>query len=263
MKKTHKNKNKQNFSDKEKIPPSENTFRDDKELQEKIIGRIIAKILERDVEKILASFSDEKNKGLNTTDKPEETNNQGDLAMLKTIEDFKAHFGQIINEINDNIDENMMYNDFDEFESDIDQEIFGQGDQETYSLEELLALFAPAKTMENIVLLEGNTRSTSAENIEEHKLQVKLPDNEANFDESLNIELQTPLNIPLHLIIINNQEERVLEQIIPANISAFEVSLKGCSPGRYYWKLYAKIMPDTSSNIVRVFFIKRHLDPYK
>lgn len=104
-------------------------------------------------------------------------------------------------------------------------------------------LFAEVPYYEALILEE--TRSGGA--------AIKLPDNEIDCSDGIiTFELGHASVTPLKLTIENNQEDILLQLIIPPHITSFSLDLpkEQFKPGRYYWKLKG-----VECNVIRSFFI--------
>ncbi len=122
---------------------------------------------------------------------------------------------------------------------------------ETYTLDELLAMFQPVGAYESRIAKElVGIRSMG-------NLKVIQPENEADFLEQITFQLENPVNEALKLTIENSEEDEVLKQNIAANTATFTIDLKGFKPGRYYWKLRSK----KYGMVLRSFFIQKNLMP--
>lgn len=100
----------------------------------------------------------------------------------------------------------------------------------SYTLEELLAMFAPSSYYEEELAL---TRSGSNSSVQFLK---PLPD--ADCLHTLTIEFATALLNPATVWVENNLEETVIsEQTIAASNTAYSLDIGHLKPGRYYWKL--------------------------
>ncbi|MEZ4885357.1 MAG: hypothetical protein R3E32_11565 [Chitinophagales bacterium] len=121
--------------------------------------------------------------------------------------------------------------------------------QETYTLEELIAYFAPIQEYEQN--LSAISRSSD--------VQIIRPENFINCVKDLQFEWKTPSTIPLLLIIENNEYDVLLRKEIPPQTLSFGIQLsaqKGFKPGRYYWKLASK---RHQVSALGVFFIGKDL----
>ena len=112
---------------------------------------------------------------------------------------------------------------------------------------DLDALFAEVPHYESLILVE--TRSGSA--------AIKLPENQIDCsDGKITFELGNASVTPLKLTIENNQEDILLQLIIPPHITSFSLDLpkQQFKPGRYYWKLKG-----LDCNVIRSFFVDKNL----
>ncbi len=121
--------------------------------------------------------------------------------------------------------------------------------QQTYTLEELLAYFTPIQEYEEI--LSTITRAS--------ELQIIHPKNHINCVNHLYFEWKDFNNMPLILIIENNEYDVIIRQEIPPQTLSFSLNLstpKGFKPGRYYWKLASR---RHEISLMGVFFIGKGL----
>ncbi len=119
----------------------------------------------------------------------------------------------------------------------------------TYTLDELLGMFAPSAYYEEELAL---TRSGSTSSIQ---LTKPLPD--ADCLHILEIEFATSLPKPAAIWVENNLEETVIaEQNIASTNTEYTLDITLLKPGRYYLKV--SIDDDT---FIRGFYVQKNLMP--
>ncbi|MFK7904891.1 MAG: hypothetical protein AB8B69_07195 [Chitinophagales bacterium] len=121
--------------------------------------------------------------------------------------------------------------------------------EQTYSLEELLAFFAPVQEYEENLL----TISRASD------VEVLHPKNYINCTDNLQFEWKSPNEVSLLLIVENNEYDVLIRKEIPSQTLSFGLQLsfqKGFKPGRYYWKLASK---RHQVSAMGVFFIGKGL----
>lgn len=124
-------------------------------------------------------------------------------------------------------------------------------EEETYTLEELMAMFQPVKAYENRIAKElVGTRSAGG-------LKVSKPENGVDCLKELVLELENPVNDVLKFTIEDSEEDEIFNREIAANTSTFTIDLTHYNPGRYYWKLRSK----KYGMVLRSFFVKKYLMP--
>lgn len=121
--------------------------------------------------------------------------------------------------------------------------------QQTYTLEELLSFFSPIEEYEEN--LSAVARASD--------MNIVHPKNHVNCVDNLYFELNPPNQVPLLLIIENNEYDVLIRKEIPAHQHSFTIPLslkKGFKVGRYYWKLASK---RHEFSLMGVFFIGKDL----
>ncbi len=130
--------------------------------------------------------------------------------------------------------------------------------QPTYTLEELLEMFAVSEVYEDMVEATYRGQQKQAE----VQLIVLQPKNKINCQTELKFELEMPVPFKLNLSILHQKENIVLEQEIAANTKYFVVNVSKLKPGRYYWHLApADSEIEELQAICRIFFVRKDLEP--
>lgn len=121
-------------------------------------------------------------------------------------------------------------------------------EQPTYSLDELLSLFAAVPHYE--AALAYTERGAT----HQHLL---MPQNGANFAAADDLVLQwdSPITEALVWILENNQEDELMRLSVPALVQQYRIALPTLSVGRYYFKLIG----EHSGMYVGMFFVDKHL----
>lgn len=185
-------------------------------------------------------------------------------ALLQTIqqidaeqeEQFQQKYGKILDNLKDiPLEEHQWQDALQKAEDELERKLILP---DSYGEEVLKALFAPEQNFERAI--QQTLRSTN-KNVK--KIDVLIPENEVNVEQILEIELAYPIETPLQLSVFNNRETLIVQQVIPSHTTSYEVKLKGFAPGRYYWQLRASVQSSDYNTVVRVFYIKKELNPDK
>lgn len=120
--------------------------------------------------------------------------------------------------------------------------------EETFSLDDILAMFAPIEHYES-ALTHADLRAAGS--------ILLQPQNGINFlpNDTLNFVWATALNEPITLSIENNQEDVVLEATIEAGTERYSLDLPNLPAGRYYFKLQGQ----SSGVYIGMFFVNKEL----
>jgi hypothetical protein len=135
-------------------------------------------------------------------------------------------------------------------------------EKSTYTLSELLQMFAPineleeATTTRSAASVAGEAAPKTLETI------VVLPENGVNCHDTLFFDLAEPIASPLLCYIYNNKREQLLAQNIAANEVSFDLALS-LPPGRYYWELKPtnRAIFQQLGSAIGMFFVHEELMP--
>lgn len=127
--------------------------------------------------------------------------------------------------------------------------------QASYTLDEILAMFAPCDELEEIVTRSGQGIAAAQQHPQvlqpQHQLQIKTTD-------QLVFKLQQGVPVPLTLLVYNNQTDELAAIDLPPNTATFTVAISHYPPGRYYWRLRANISGKermTYATVMRAFLV--------
>ena len=133
-------------------------------------------------------------------------------------------------------------------------------EEPTYTLKELLDMFAPLPLFE-----EAISTAQHRDFLSESALQVSSPPNGTDFDQTFELRLKKRGEDPLKIRMFNNKEEEVLQATLPANQVRFTLDITHLKPGRYYWELTADVRDRRKKRaygvILRSFFIQKKWMP--
>lgn len=131
----------------------------------------------------------------------------------------------------------------------------------TYTLEELLQMFAPIEELEEAASMRASAIEADSAN-KNLQAMVVLPENGINCHDTLFFDLAEPIASSLLCRIYNNKREQLHEYPIAAGIVSFEVPLL-LTPGRYYWELKPndRLVFRQLGAAVGMFFVHEELMP--
>lgn len=121
----------------------------------------------------------------------------------------------------------------------------------TYSLNELLSMFARCNELEENISRAATTTQT---------INVLQPTHDTEINTTLVFDLQQGVQVPLLLIIYDNQANQLTQIEITPNTTKFNFDAQHYAQGRYYWRLRANVSGKerTAYNtVVRSFLVRR------
>ncbi len=124
----------------------------------------------------------------------------------------------------------------------------------TYSLQELLDMFA---TVPHYDALLTEVHRSAPSNSTSAPLVVLSPANESDCSDGLHLIFNKATQNDIEICIEDNEEEPVIEAIIAASSSKYELSTKNLRPGCYYWRLYL----NNGDYLIGKFYIQKHFRP--
>ena len=129
----------------------------------------------------------------------------------------------------------------------------GQTNEKTYSLEELLGMFAVVPHYEPL-LTEVHRSIATFESV---AMKIIAPENGADCQDTITFPLNKEASDNFEIHIENNQEESVIETFFPKGKHAYTIDIQHLQIGCYYWKM---IVEDESLAIGK-FYIEKKLIP--
>ena len=121
----------------------------------------------------------------------------------------------------------------------------------TYSLDELLAMFARCNELEENISRAATTTQT---------INVLHPTHDTETSKTLVFDLQQGVQVPLLLIIYDNQANQLTQIEITPNTTKFNFDVQHYTQGRYYWRLRANVSGKERAaynTVVRSFLVRR------
>ncbi len=143
------------------------------------------------------------------------------------------------------------------------EELFSeQIEPPTYTLSELLEMFAPINELEEVATTRSAASVAGEAAPKTLETIVVLPENGVNCHDTLFFDLAEPIASPLLCYIYNNKREQLLAQNIAANEVSFDLALS-LPPGRYYWELKPtnRAIFQQLGSAIGMFFVHEELMP--
>ena len=128
----------------------------------------------------------------------------------------------------------------------------------TFTLEELLLLFAPNSAYES--LLQDTTRAASA--AQGFNVQLLSPSLGEDGTEGVLFQLKTGIPHNLIVTVVDNQGETLFISPWPAQTLEILVDTDFIDVGRYYWYLEATDGTPLYGDVKGMFFVNKMLNPY-
>ena len=170
--------------------------------------------------------------------------------------DMEAYLG--LQALAENLLEEDLLNDI---MLDINERRSNQTQEITYTLEELLDMFAPSPAYEMEVVRSADAAHPDAK----QNIGLLKPENGEDCSEKLLIQLVQTYDFELNLVIKNNREKDVYRSILPPQTSQLSLNIQDMQllPGRYYLKLSPKNrrLARQYQTALKVFFVQKDLKP--